>query len=369
MGFVIQESATEVLSRNQAGTERKLAVADIAERQKLPTSLMPPGLMNQMTVKDFASLLDYLEQLAKEAAVKTTKQTPMTDLGKLHYDWKNGLMTDEQYAAAVKSLEVSGGGDLGLVPVYGYYTDPVTGKKTEGIIQTSKSGNAVAPKLPPNFTPVKPAEFLNQGTQFAPTSPTTGDARGPAIPIDIQGRALRDKLGEAEATRVINLPKGEAQASGLTTSLKELRDHPGLPEIVGGYGIGGFTPISKDVLPPMPGSKGADALSRWNQLKGKSFLEAFESLKGGGQITQIEGDKATAAINRLERPMSVPQIQAAIDEMLAIVQKGRERARQGLLVTLDGREYRAGEPPPIDPRTGVPSGWKPPAGVTIERID
>jgi len=34
--------------------------------QKLPTSLMPPGLMNQLTVKDFASLLDYLEVLAKE---------------------------------------------------------------------------------------------------------------------------------------------------------------------------------------------------------------------------------------------------------------------------------------------------------------
>jgi putative membrane-bound dehydrogenase-like protein len=66
MGFVVQESATEVVIRNQAGTERKLAVADIAERQKVPTSLMPPGLLNQMTVKDFASLLDYLEQLAKE---------------------------------------------------------------------------------------------------------------------------------------------------------------------------------------------------------------------------------------------------------------------------------------------------------------
>ena len=66
MGFVVQESATEVTIRNQTGAEQKLAVADIQERQKLPTSLMPPGLMNQLTVKDFASLLDYLEVLAKE---------------------------------------------------------------------------------------------------------------------------------------------------------------------------------------------------------------------------------------------------------------------------------------------------------------
>jgi hypothetical protein len=31
---------------------------------------MPPGLMNQLTVKDFASLLDYLQQLAREQAQK-----------------------------------------------------------------------------------------------------------------------------------------------------------------------------------------------------------------------------------------------------------------------------------------------------------
>jgi putative heme-binding domain-containing protein len=66
MGFVVQESATEVIIRNQTGAEQKIPVADIAGREKLPTSLMPPGLMNQMTVKDFASLLDYLEKLARE---------------------------------------------------------------------------------------------------------------------------------------------------------------------------------------------------------------------------------------------------------------------------------------------------------------
>jgi len=66
MGFVVQETATEVIIRNQTGAEQKLPVADIAVREKLPTSLMPPGLMNQMTVKDFASLLDYLEKLARE---------------------------------------------------------------------------------------------------------------------------------------------------------------------------------------------------------------------------------------------------------------------------------------------------------------
>ena len=43
-----------------------LTLADIKERQKLPMSMMPPGLMLNFTVKEFASLLDYLEALAKK---------------------------------------------------------------------------------------------------------------------------------------------------------------------------------------------------------------------------------------------------------------------------------------------------------------
>jgi len=66
MGFVVSESATEVTIRNQVGVEQKIATADIKDRQQLPNSLMPPALLNQMTVKDFASLLDYLEKLAGE---------------------------------------------------------------------------------------------------------------------------------------------------------------------------------------------------------------------------------------------------------------------------------------------------------------
>jgi putative membrane-bound dehydrogenase-like protein len=66
MGFIISESATEVTIRNQAGIEQKIPASEMAGREQLPHSLMPPGLMNQMTVKDFASLLDYLESLAKQ---------------------------------------------------------------------------------------------------------------------------------------------------------------------------------------------------------------------------------------------------------------------------------------------------------------
>jgi putative membrane-bound dehydrogenase-like protein len=66
MGFITLEGANEVKLRNIAAQEFTFKTADIKERQKLPMSMMPPGLMMNFTVKEFASLLDYLESLAKK---------------------------------------------------------------------------------------------------------------------------------------------------------------------------------------------------------------------------------------------------------------------------------------------------------------
>ncbi len=66
MGFVTLESSAEIKVRNIAGQESTLKTADITKRDKLPISMMPPGLASSMTVHEFASLLDYLESLAKK---------------------------------------------------------------------------------------------------------------------------------------------------------------------------------------------------------------------------------------------------------------------------------------------------------------
>lgn len=66
MGFITLEGASEVKLRNIAAHEFTFKTTDIKERQKLPMSMMPPGLMMNFTVREFASLLDYLEALAKK---------------------------------------------------------------------------------------------------------------------------------------------------------------------------------------------------------------------------------------------------------------------------------------------------------------
>lgn len=66
MGFVTLESAEEVKARNIAGQETTWKVSEILKREKLPISLMPPGLVSNLNIREFASLLDYLEALAKK---------------------------------------------------------------------------------------------------------------------------------------------------------------------------------------------------------------------------------------------------------------------------------------------------------------
>ena len=66
MGFVVREGADKVTVRNVAAQESTYDVKDIVKRETLPASIMPPGLVNNLTVKEFASLLDYLESLVKK---------------------------------------------------------------------------------------------------------------------------------------------------------------------------------------------------------------------------------------------------------------------------------------------------------------
>ncbi len=64
VGFVTREGAEVVAVRDITGQQQDVRVADVAKREHLPISLMPPGLMGGFTVRDLAGLLDYLESLA-----------------------------------------------------------------------------------------------------------------------------------------------------------------------------------------------------------------------------------------------------------------------------------------------------------------
>lgn len=63
-GFVTNEAADAITIRDNEGKELVLPVKEIEERAKSPVSVMPEGLVKDLTVDEFASLVAYLESLA-----------------------------------------------------------------------------------------------------------------------------------------------------------------------------------------------------------------------------------------------------------------------------------------------------------------
>jgi hypothetical protein len=81
------------------------------------------------------------------------------------------------------------------------------------------------------------------------------------------------------------------------------------------------------IVPAIPGTSGADFQANADRLKGTVFLKAFEALKGGGQITEIEGKKAEAAMARLQEAQTEESYLAALNELKASLGTALEAAR------------------------------------------
>jgi putative heme-binding domain-containing protein len=62
-GFVVSESAESVRIRQNNGVSVELQRRDIDQRRQLATSMMPQGLVGNLTPEELADLLAYLESL------------------------------------------------------------------------------------------------------------------------------------------------------------------------------------------------------------------------------------------------------------------------------------------------------------------
>jgi hypothetical protein len=86
---------------------------------------------------------------------------------------------------------------------------------------------------------------------------------------------------------------------------------------------------------------GTDLVVKIDQLKGKAFLQAFETLKGGGQITEREGLAATKAIARLERQQSPEAYKESLMALRSVVERVRKRALGQEIPEYSDEEFEA----------------------------
>ena len=151
-------------------------------------------------------------------------------------------------------------------------------------------------------------------------------------------QALPKVIGDAEmAVGILDQMIGKRDSNG--GLIKGSKPHPGFAPAVGmgGYGTLGVPGLAQ----LMPGTSAADFKTLYDQITGVAFSEAFETLKGGGAITEKEGAKATAARNRMSLAQSENEFVKAALEYRDVVTKGVERA-QAKAARAGGRAAPAG---------------------------
>jgi len=130
--------------------------------------------------------------------------------------------------------------------------------------------------------------------------------------------------GGDEGTAIASLPAAELRSEETLDLTQELRTHAGMKDVIGlpanPPGLKGY----------MPGSPAADFKARLDQITGRTFIEIFPTLKGGGPITDVEGEKGQDSINRLKSATSEKGFMKALDdfdqEVKRLVETTRRRA-------------------------------------------
>jgi len=181
----------------------------------------------------------------------------------------------------------------------GDYNSYILGQKTAGAPKTevSYNGSSGAPAKAPNG-------MIN----------VTDIATGVVTQVPIKGGVV----DIAAQKQVIN-------ANNALATIESALNHPGLNASVGS--------IDSKFVSLAPDAVAFEAYH--DQIKGKAFLAAFESLKGGGQITEVEGLKAEQATARLNLAQDEEDYKQALEDLKNVIYDVLER-NQGILNSIPG---------------------------------
>lgn len=161
------------------------------------------------------------------------------------------------------------------------------------------------------------------GGRQAATIDARVEGGGQAEMVEKLGGGRGANIAKAEDREAVRLEEAQSgldnavsQADTSIRLIDELLAHPGRSPATGATAW----------VPPVPGTAQADFINRFDQIKGQAFLQAFENLKGGGQITEVEGKAATQAINRMNRATSAGEFDSAANDLKAVIQSAKDRA-------------------------------------------
>lgn len=176
--------------------------------------------------------------------------------------------------------------------------------------QLAKDGSIVQTALPPGLRAADPSVVA--GARASGT--TLGKAGGQAI-VDLPAAVQQGEYAVQQLKGL--LPKVVDPTTGREVDNAAFNDQFGTV-----LGI-----PTQQLLPALPNTPKADFKARLDQVQGGAFLQAFESLKGGGAISEVEGLKAQQAIMRASTSQTPAEFEKAIREAITIYELGIQRAK------------------------------------------
>jgi hypothetical protein len=227
---------------------------------------------------------------------------------------------------AIKAAEYleAGGALKDALKIYQGGTDsdwglqPISIQDEQGnvkLLQLSKDGTTRELPMPEGYKPTPNVQKVDVGTGTALV-----DKNGTIIRViekDISGAKAAELAGKYTQEQINAAPQNYENSKNQLGVVNKLLDHPAFNNLFGAV---------EGRLPSMR-QKTLDAESILSQIRGTAFLAAFQSLKGGGQISNVEGIKAEQAIARLQTTQSEKAAREALNELASILRSGMAKAQ------------------------------------------
>lgn len=302
-------------STNPWLSESQRAVVNTMLQQKLKEQQLASDPLHQLQIQKAQADLEYGKNPESVREYQFAKSQGFTGS---YQDW----------IAAKRG----GAGEYGLTPVMGTGAD---GKPA--LLQLGKNGKPIQTPLPEGFSIARDPIKVEGPTGTSILDPQTRQVIQ-FIPKDVRGAASEHVIGESQGKIKSTLPSDIVSANQTITQIDQLLGNKGLDSIVG--------PLDQFRPSWTLGSEGRDALARFNQLKGKAFLQAYSTLRGGGAITEVEGVKAENAMARMDRAQSEEDFRAALRDFRDAVSVGLEKLKEkaGVLPSDVGSNAPASSP-------------------------
>lgn len=195
-----------------------------------------------------------------------------------------------------------------------------------GVLNKAGGFKEIAPPAGADWAPA--VTFQDTGTARVPMYTRGGGQAGSPLPVDVAGENRQKVAGTGQGEAIVALPVIEQNADFVLRSIDSVAQDPDLWRVTGV--VGGTVPTLWDTDP----EAAKRAQSKIDQILGQTFLLAYDKIRGAGQITEYESQRASDALNRLKtQNMSdadyLQTLNEFRNEVIRLVELARSRAAGG----------------------------------------